>query len=87
MKRNRMSWADVTCYGAYVMYEHSTRKWKDYDDIRGGASSHARFKTLNRARKNALALHTRFGCKVVLLHWSINKGVRMVKEYTIWRSK
>lgn len=87
MKRKRMSWSDVTCYGANVMYEHATRKWKDYSDIKGYSSSHARFKTLRRAKKNAMALYTRYGCEVVLLHWTINKGGRLVREYTIGRTK
>lgn len=83
MKRKRKSWAEVTCYHAGVMYETATRKWKEYDDIKSCSCSHARFKTLNRAKQNALALHTKFGCEVILLHWTYNNGRRCCREWFI----
>lgn len=83
MKRKLKSWAEVTCFAQGIMYETSTRKWKEYEDLKSCSSSHARFRTLNRARKNALALHTQRGCEVLLLHWGYYKGKRICKEWFI----
>lgn len=83
MKRKRKSWVEVTNFAQGIMYETATRKWKEYDDIQSCSSSHAQFKTLNRARRNAQALHTRLGCKVILLHWTYRKGRRVCREWFI----
>lgn len=83
MKRKRKSWAEVTCFNQGIAYESSTRKWKNYEDIKDCSSSHASFKTLRRAKKNAVALHTRLGCEVILLHIFYRKGRRFWREYYI----
>lgn len=83
MKRKCKSWVEVTTFAQGLMYETSTRKWKEYDDIKSYSSSRARFKTLARARKNAIALNTRLGCEVWLIHWFYKNGKRYCDDWVI----
>lgn len=83
MKLKRKGWYDVTCFNQGVMYEYKRRKWLKYEDIKGCSTSHAQFNTFRRARKNALALHTKLGCQVILTHWYYRKGVRYCEGWVI----
>lgn len=83
MKPKRKCWYEVTCFNQGIMYEYKRRKWLEYDNIKGCSTSHAQFNTIKRARKNAFALHAKYGCEVILLHRFYKKGVRYYREWVI----
>lgn len=86
MKPKRRSWYEVSHmdYIDRYMWVSAVRKWLSEEDYKPYCRcSHATFRTLKRAKQNALKLREKVRGEVTLTRWFYRNGRRMIQEFIL----